>query len=658
MRCDIIIPIYNSLSSVKACLNAVTTGTAEDDYHLYLIDDASDVMTHHYLENHSLTHKNVTLYTHTENLGFVRACNTGFTLGTAPYVLLLNSDVIVTPHWLPRLLACMQADQRIAAVNPLTNHAPQIDLPMLPGCNFYDMDQALAAQNSACFDVVTNVGFCLLLRREILMQVGVFDEIYGRGYCEESDLCMRLTTQGFRTVVAAQVYVYHQGGATFQDGLARYLHNRRIFDQRWKREYWHQFRAFRRKNSLKRACSQLISPQRWCPMPAMWTTYRMLLKRWRHRQWFDFSLDLLRGAKRVLQSTCAVPEPEKVAQITRPNRLKVTYLLNKLVVAGGVLIVVQLVNELILLGIEARIATLFVDPEIHPWRLLTEPLVFKNQQELLQQLPHTDIVIATHWQTAAWAAEIVKRNRAKSSVYYLQDYEGWFFAESAEQVKQTYQWINHKIVTSTWLQHLLEKEGYASEKIVIGTDIDTFYPRSTVKKSHFTLLTMARPGTPWRGFTTVVEALVIVKNAFPNVEIVFFGDNQLFKQKIPFDYKDEGVIFQQNQLAHLYSTADIFLEGSDYQGFGLLALEAMACETACVLTNAGGVGEYARHGENCLLVPPRNPQAMAEAILQLLTQKELRQKLAHTGLTTVKNYSIQAVAQQTLNYLTACNLNY
>lgn len=654
MFCDIIIPIYNSLASVKACLNAVLTHTQVTDYHLYLIDDGSDNMTHQYLVNQATNHAHITLHTHSENLGFVKACNTGFYLSTAAYVLLLNSDVIVTPDWLPRLLACMQSDQRIAAVNPLTNHAPQIDLPMLPGSNFYDMDWALAKNpKPQCIDIVTNVGFCLLLRRSALNQVGVFDEIYGRGYCEESDLCMRLTTQGFRTVVANNVYVYHQGGATFQDGLNRYLHNRRIFDQRWKTEYWRQFNAFRRQNPLKTIRSQFTTSRRWCPLPAIWTSYRTLLTHWQYKQFFNLTIDGLRGMKRVLQNTCPTVNARKLSQVTRPHRLRVTYLLNKLVIAGGVLVVVKLVNELILLGIEARIATLFVDPDIHHWRLLTEPLVFQNEQALMQNLPDTDIVIATHWQTAAWAREIVQRNKAKTSVYYLQDYEAWFSTDAKiqESVKATYQWIPHKIVTSTWLQQLLQQNGYSSEKIIIGTDLDTFYPREIKTKEKLTLLTMTRPGTPWRGFNTVIQALNQVKQRVPELKIIFFGDNHLEKQKIPFIYENKGVIFRQSQLAELYSNADIFVDGSDYQGFGLLALEAMACGTACVLTKAGGVAEYARHEENCLLVPPKQPVVLAEAILQLIEQADLRIQLAQVGLTTAKNFTIQQIAQATVNYL-------
>jgi glycosyltransferase involved in cell wall biosynthesis len=347
-----------------------------------------------------------------------------------------------------------------------------------------------------------------------------------------------------------------------------------------------------------------------------------------------------------------VPNALLVAKNTPPKRLRVTYLVNKLVISGGILSVVQLVNELILLGIEARIATLFVDPEIRHWRLLTEPLLFKNAQDLTTHLPETDIVVATHWTTAQWATEVQQANLAQNTAYYLQDYEAWFSTEhqNKQTVLDTYALIQNKIVTSDWLQKLLKNDGYTSEKICIGTDLDVFYPRDVQTKSHPVLVTMARPGTPWRGFKWAVQALDLVKQQYPDLEIVFFGDNQLFRQNIAFDYRDEGVVSNQNHLAILYSEADVFLDASDYQGFGRLALEAMSCGTACVLTNEGGVTEYARSDENCLTVPPRKPQLFAQAILRLLKDKALREHLSLNGLETVKQYSIQQEAKQTLAY--------
>ena len=114
-----------------------------------------------------------------------------------------------------------------------------------------------------------------------LRQVGLFDPAYGHGYCEESDLCMRLIAAGFRTVVAEDVYVYHRGGGSFSDGQERYLRNRRLFDQRWGREYRRQFRAFRRANPLKPTRQLFTLPTRWEPTPALWQGARALLAEWR-----------------------------------------------------------------------------------------------------------------------------------------------------------------------------------------------------------------------------------------------------------------------------------------------------------------------------------------------------------------------------------------
>lgn len=76
------------------------------------------------------------------------------------------------------------------------------------GANFFGMDELLQDKSPRDFpDVVTGVGFCMLLRRSALEEVGFLDEVYRQGYCEDSDLCMRLTSRGHRTVVADHVYV-------------------------------------------------------------------------------------------------------------------------------------------------------------------------------------------------------------------------------------------------------------------------------------------------------------------------------------------------------------------------------------------------------------------------------------------------------------------
>lgn len=653
--CDIVLPVCNGLTYVKECIDSIISYTPPESFWLYIIDDCSDTFTSGYLKQRTSANRRLRLHRNERNLGFLKSCNLGIQKGSCPYVVLINSDVIVTPHWLERLVACAESDARIASVNPLTNYASQINVPIVPGANFYAMDWYLERHSPRRFpDVVTGVGFCMLLRRTALAAVGLFDEIYGRGYCEESDLCMRLTQSGYRTVVADHVYVYHKGRATFTDRDQRYLHNRRIFDTRWSYEYRRQYRQFCKANPLRPVRSLFAMPQRWDPMPTVWQAARETLACWRDHDPIAAGRASVRGLLRAARARREIPDPAIVERITQPGRMRVTYVLHNMVVAGGVLSVIQLVNELILLGIEARIVTLYEDPAIYDWtKLLTRPMVFRSVKELIANLPTTDIAVATLWNTAPWVSELVNRKQANAGVYFIQDYEPWFFPEedrvARAQVKASYRLIQNRIVKSDWLQNRLTADGYASRRIRLGMDLARFYPRDTAT-DRSTVLAMARPGTPRRGFPSTIEALAEVKRSMPEVEIILFGDRFLSSQNIPFSFRDEGVVTDQNRLAELYSQADVFLDGSDFQGFGRCALEAMACATACVLTSVGGVMEYARHGENAIVVPPRRPDIFARAIIAILSDFELKTRLAAGGLATAQAFCHKREARETLAY--------
>ena len=104
-----------------------------------------------------------------------------------------------------------------------------------------------------------------------------------------------------------------------------------------------------------------------------------------------------------------------------------------LLLGVGVLVVVDLVNELRMLGVDARIATLRVRESIYKTRLLTQPMAFDNAAALVRDLPATDVLVATHWSTAAWVRDLVDAHRAPLAAYLVQDYEAWFYPE--EDVK-------------------------------------------------------------------------------------------------------------------------------------------------------------------------------------------------------------------------------
>jgi glycosyltransferase involved in cell wall biosynthesis len=161
---------------------------------------------------------------------------------------------------------------------------------------------------------------------------------------------------------------------------------------------------------------------------------------------------------------------------------------------------------------------------------------------------------------------------------------------------------------------------------------------------------MARPRTPRRAFDFVVATLAKVHNAMPDVEFVLFGE-QIDSLDVPFPYRSAGVVTDPEQMARLYSSARVHFDGSDFQAFGLPALEAMACGTVSVLTDAGGVGEYARDGENCVLVAPGDVEGAAAAILRLLSDEPLVARLREEGFETSRGHSLQRQARATLRVL-------
>ena len=87
------------------------------------------------------------------------------------------------------------------------------------------------------------------------------------------------------------------------------------------------------------------------------------------------------------------------------------------------------------------------------------------------------------------------------------------------------------------------------------------------------------------------------------------------------------------ELAEIYSQCDVYVSPSWYEGFALTPLEAMACGVPVVSTRLG-VEDYASHEHNALITSPREPNQLANEIIRLLRDRDLREKLIENGLKT------------------------
>lgn len=222
-RVDVVVCVHNALEDVKACLTSLVA-QASTPFALYLVNDGSDAPTTAWLRQFSAQYPFCQLLESPMAEGYTRAANRGLRASTAEYVVMLNSDTIVPPFWLERLLECGSSDPRIGIVGPLSNAASWQSIPEclsptgdwatnpLPtGMTVEDMALLVQTLSPRRFPRVPFVnGFCLVIKRAVIAAIGLFDEErFPKGYGEENDYCLRAADAGFHLAIADNSYVYH-----------------------------------------------------------------------------------------------------------------------------------------------------------------------------------------------------------------------------------------------------------------------------------------------------------------------------------------------------------------------------------------------------------------------------------------------------------------
>lgn len=233
---DVVVPVFNGHQVTRRCIESIlaTGAKTKARFELVVIDDAStDSELQRELDTWAVAGC-LTLVRNDANRGFVYSANRGLGLHPERDVVLLNSDTEVAGDWLDRLTACAYRQSDIGTVTPFSNNAticsfprPCCDNPLPEGLRIEDLDASFATANAGQYlEIPTGVGFCMYIRRDCLDAVGAFDEdAFGRGYGEENDLCRRALASGWRSVLCADVFVFHAGCASFGVERDKLIHN-------------------------------------------------------------------------------------------------------------------------------------------------------------------------------------------------------------------------------------------------------------------------------------------------------------------------------------------------------------------------------------------------------------------------------------------------
>jgi GT2 family glycosyltransferase len=220
-KISVIVPIYNAYKDTKKCITSVLKNT-DIPYELILIDDNSTDERVNNLLNEIEKTAHITIIRNNENEGFVKNINLGLKTSKGD-VVLLNSDTMVTPKWLSKLVIAAYSNKRIGTVTPLTN-ASSVSVPQMGENNeipkFLTInDMALLVEKSSeniYIPAPTGNGFCMFIKRETIKEVGYFDEEnFGRGYGEETDFCMRALYKKWKNIYDDSTFIFHNRSASF-----------------------------------------------------------------------------------------------------------------------------------------------------------------------------------------------------------------------------------------------------------------------------------------------------------------------------------------------------------------------------------------------------------------------------------------------------------
>lgn len=260
---DVVIPVYENAGLVQRCVNSVLPTLIEGDL-LWLLDDASTepgVST--LLSSINERHPSIRVLRNDRNLGFVantnQALQPGGPAASERDVVLLNSDTQVTEGWLNWMQACQSRQPRAGIICPISNRATI--LSALPDVTVEEFESAMPGSlewTTGDIPLPTAVGFCMLLSREMLNEIGYFSDLFAPGYGEENDLSMRAMRAGWNIYAADQAVVFHHSGASFGRQQARALQTKhqQTLDQLWP-EYAPLVQSWWRENPLRARTEQL-----------------------------------------------------------------------------------------------------------------------------------------------------------------------------------------------------------------------------------------------------------------------------------------------------------------------------------------------------------------------------------------------------------------
>ena len=250
-----------------------------------------------------------------------------------------------------------------------------------------------------------------------------------------------------------------------------------------------------------------------------------------------------------------------------------------------------------------------------------------------------DVVISTALQTALMVKALP--DRCGKKFYFIQDFENW--SHSDEEVYASYAFGLTNIVVAKWLKDIVDEHSSIPARLVsncINTDV--FCNKGENRRKHSVVFHYR--SADYKGPQYALETIRRLKDRYDDLVVDVISSEEKPKTLPKFCNFHHSI--SASEVAEINNRTEVFMCTTVEEGFGLPGLEAMACGCAVVSSSYRGVLEYAVDGENALLSPVRDVDAMVTNIVKLFEDDELRKKIAENGIKTGKERSLEKSAKE------------
>ena len=195
-KIDIVMPCYHNTDITKNAVESIIKLTEDVDYKIIAVIDGYDKDLIKYFK----TKKEIKTVYHKKSLGFIKSTNHGlkYVRKDANFVLLLNNDIVIEDNkWLINLVNSF--NDKTGAVAPISNFVMGV--------------QNLAYNNNLPIEHYAKflIGFCMLIRKDVLDKVGKLDERFGIGGQDDLDISIRIRNAGYKLKINRGVFIHHLG---------------------------------------------------------------------------------------------------------------------------------------------------------------------------------------------------------------------------------------------------------------------------------------------------------------------------------------------------------------------------------------------------------------------------------------------------------------